>query len=506
MDNAEKSSFVQNTSQTNNIKSKLPIGVSYLFLAIPMYIFMFGWLKLPLALIMAVILSFGIYKAWKDAPEMDVSIISGKNSPKFLIILLLAVLWVYLSGIGGYSYQNYDHMWRNAVLENLVSNDWPVIITDTGGYFENPVALIYYFALWLPAACIGKIFGLAAAHIFLYLWCVTGITLFFTLISGINKKVSIWLILAFIFFSGLDVIGDFILHNSSGYIWFGNNHIENWAVGFQMSSFTTQLFWVYNQAIPAWIITALLLYQKNNRSIIFIYSFSFMFCTLPAIGLLPIIGCIGIVRIIKTYQGSKTSKENIKTICTEALSFQNAVSGVLIALMSYLFLRSNSTGNSGFRATDMERLTMSYLIFILLEFLIYYFAIYKTQKKEPLFWTTLFTLLIVPMISFGPHVDFVMRASIPSLVVLFLNIADSIKKNNESGNKKANIIITMLLIAGSFTAYHEIVRSVSKTIEHSSNSEIAIIADEINLYEDGARNNFFGEYQDSFFFKYLAKK
>lgn len=493
-------------SKNDDKASKFPIGISYLYLAIPMYIFMFGWLKLPFALIMAVVLTFGLFKAWRDAPKMEITLFERRNIGKLLIIIALAMLWVYLSGIGGFAFQNYDHMWRNAVLEKLVTQEWPVIITETGAYFDKPAALIYYFALWLPAACFGKIFGLSAAHTFLYWWCVIGVSLVFILLSALNKKISIWLILGFVFFSGLDAVGDFVLHNSTNYIWFANNHLENWAFGFQMSSLTTQLFWVFNQAIPAWLITLLLLCQKDNRSVIFIYSFSFLSCTLPAIGMLPILACIGISRIARTYDRTKAFKENGKPILKEALSFQNLVTGVLTALISYLFLKSNSTGNSGFRMTEIKKLMMSYLIFVLLEFLVYYFAIYKTQKKNPLFWTSLVTLLIVPMISFGPHVDFVMRASIPSLIVLYTLIADSMKKNNEAGDKKADIIIAALLIAGGFTAYHEISRSVGTTIEHSSNDEVTIIANEIDLYEDGARGNFFGEYQDSVFFKYFAKK
>lgn len=485
--------------------SGLPIQIAYGYLAIPMYIFMFGWLKLPLALLMAAVLTAGLYFAWKAAPKMDVSQIKLNNLPKILLIILMAVGWVYLSGIGGFAFQNYDHMWRNAVLETLVTKEWPVIITETGDYFENPVALIYYFALWLPASCVGKLWGLQAAQVFLFWWCVIGVLLVLTLLMGLNKRLSPWLVLAFICFSGLDAVGDFVLHNSSGYLWFTSNHLENWAPGFQMSSLSTQLFWVFNQAIPAWIITLLLLHQKDNRSVIFIYSFSFMSCTLPAIGMLPILACIGIRRIVQMYDKTKPCKENLKSIIFEALSIQNLCTGVLVSLMSYLFLKSNATGMSGFRKTDMKTLLMSYLIFVLLEFVVYYLAIYSKQKKNPLYWVSFATLLIVPMISFGPHVDFVMRASIPSLIVLFVLLMDTLGKYRTDGHRKGAAILTVLLLLGSLTAYHEIVRSVSTTVEHAQNSDVAIIANEINLFEDGLRGNFFGEYQDSIFFKYLAK-
>lgn len=486
--------------------SAAPVQLAYCYLAIPMFIFLFGWLRLPLAILLAGVLAAGLYFACTHAPEMDTSLLTKASLPKIAVIVILAAVWVYMSGIGCYAYQNYDHMWRNAILEKLVSSEWPVIVTDTGSYFEHPVAFIYYFALWLPAACFGKLFGLAAAHAFLYCWCLIGVLLVFTLLLGYCKKLSPWVVLGFIFFSGLDAVGDFVMHNSAGYLWFTGNHLENWAYGFQMSSITTQLFWVFNQAIPAWLITLLLLMQKDNRSLIFVYSFSFMTCTLPAIGMLPVIACIGIRRIVQMYDRSKTFKENLRPIVCEVLTFQNICTGILMTLVSYLFLKANTTGGSGFKKTDMHNLFASYLIFILLEFVIYYLLIYARKKRDPLYWVTLVSLLIIPMISFGEHVDFVMRASIPSLVVLFTMVIEALSEYRSAGNKAAALVLTGVLLVGGLTAYHEVDRTICKTIDHVMHpDDVPIVADEIDLYEDSKRSNFFGEYEDSLFFRYLAK-
>lgn len=485
--------------------SKLPIRSAYIYLSVPMYIFVFGWLKLPYGIITALALTVGVFFAWKDAPEMDIPDFNRHSIAKIIGIIAIAFIWVYVSGIGGFAYQNYDFMWRNGLLEKLVAEDFPVIIKDENPYFENPAALIYYFAAWLPAALVGKMWGIKAANIFLYLWCAAGILIVFSLLSLRNKKQSVFLVLAFIFFSGLDAVGDFILHNSTGYLWFSTAHIENWSYGFQMSSFCTQLFWVFNQAIPAWIITLLLLCQKNNRSVLFIYSFSFMACTLPAIGMIPILACIGIWRIIELYDKAKVLVENVKIILKDIFTFQNMCSGVILTLLSGMFLTSNTSTKNKFHMTDIKRLFMSYLIFCLLEFLVYYFAIYKYQKKNPLYWTSLAALLIVPTISFGIHVDFVMRASIPSLVVLFLLTADTLKICCEKKDKIKALVLTFILLCGSITSYHEILRSISTTIEHGKNTDISITAPEIDLFEDGYRNNFFGEYGDSVFFKYFVK-
>ena len=486
--------------------SKLPVQLCYLFLSIPMYIFIFGWLMIPYAIFMCIVLTVGLFLACRCAPEIDVSFMRKQNAVKIIVMLILAMVWVYLAGIGKFAYQNYDHMWRNAILEKLVEEPWPVIINDTKGFFQNPVAMIYYFALWLPAALFGKIFGLEAAHVFLYFWCCIGVMLTFVLLTSLRKKMSLWMIIAFIFFSGLDQVGNFMLNNTADHIWFTTNHLEHWISGFQLSSNSTQLFWVYNQAIPAWLITLLLMVQKDNRSLVFIYSFSLLFCTLPAIGMIPIAACVGIHRIVKTYNKQLKISENIKSILREALTIQNVITGVLIAIISYLFLKANATGNMGFHFIDMKNMLMNYLFCVLIEFLVYYIAMYKLRKKEPLYWVSLATLLIVPMIYVGTSVDFVMRASIPALIVAFVLIFKTIGESFKSSNKVCAYALTGLLALGGITAYHEIMRTVCTTINHSYDETVALEADKIDLIEEDHRNNFFGEFQDSIFFKYLAPK
>ncbi len=237
---------------TQNKTSSVFIKIAYLYLALPFMIFIFGWFKLPIALISAAIVIAGLYFAFRYAPKTDISQFSRENIPKILMIIIIAFIWVYMSGIGGFAFQNFDHMWRNAILKNLVEYEWPIIINDASPYFSEPVAMIYYFAFWLPSACVGKLMGLHAAHTFLYFWSVIGILIVFYLISAFHKKLSIPVIIAFIFFSGLDIVGSFLYNNHADFTWFSSEHIEHWAYGFQISSFTTQLFSLFSQGYPAW--------------------------------------------------------------------------------------------------------------------------------------------------------------------------------------------------------------------------------------------------------------
>ena len=485
--------------------SALPVQLGYLYLAIPMYLFIFGWLKLPLALLMGAVLTVGLFLAWKDAPQIDISFLRKNSSVKLLCLGMIVVFWLYLSGVGGYCYQNPDHHWRNAILHELVDKPWPVIYTDTKGVFERPVAMIYYFMLWLPAALWGKIFGYVGSQIFLYFWCLIGILLTLLLVMGHLKKCSVWVVLAFIFFSGLDTVGDFVLNNSPSFLWFSGSHIESWAYGFQFSSMTTQLFWVYNQAIPAWLITMLLLVQKDNRSVIFIYAFSFLFCTLPAVGLVPILALIGIRRIIDSYDKTLTKEKNIWRIIGEALTFQNLICGCCITLLSYLFLTVNSTTAGGFQGQPMDRLMASYLVFIFLEVLVYFIAIYKYQGWDPLFAVSLVSLLIIPVIRCGSSIDFCMRASIPALLILMLMVMKTVTASKAKKDWKVFLPTVALLLVGSLTAFHEIDRSIGNSVQFAYNQDVQIYAEEVDLLTGGLPTNFLGEYEDSIFFKYLAK-
>ncbi len=485
--------------------SALPVQLGYLYLAIPMYLFLFGWLKLPLALLTGAVLTAGLVFAWRDAPQVDVSFLRKEPVIKLLCLALLVIIWLYLSGVGGYCYQNYDHQWRNAILHQLVDQPWPVVYTDTHGTFNGPAAMIYYFLQWLPAALWGKWFGYAASQIFLYFWCLIGIFLTLLLVMGRMQKCSVWIVLAFICFSGLDTVGDFILNNSPSFLWFAGNHIEHWAYGFQFSSMSTQLFWVFNQAIPAWLITMLLLLQKNNRSVIFIYAFSFLFCTLPAVGLVPILAFLGIRRIVQSYDKTLTVEKNIWRILGEALTFQNLVCGCLITLLSYFFLTVNHTTTNGMHLAPMEQLLPSYLLFVFLEALVYFIAIYKYQKKEPLFAVSLISLLIIPMIRVGASVDFCMRASIPALLILLLLIMDTVAASKAKKDWRVFVPTVALLLVGSLTPYHEFDRSIANTIRYAYDQSTPIYAEEVDLLTDGIPTNFFGESEGSIFFDYLAK-
>ena len=176
---------------------------------------------------------------------------------------------------------------RNAILHDLIDYDWPVKYHyDEDDLIYNIVGengrLSYYFSYWLPSALIGKVtnFNVASLASFIYQFFLLG--LFYFLLSRLLNKNSIWFLVVVCCFSGLDIIGTYILNPT--YDFSLGNHIDTWGAPFAYSSNITQLFWVFNQALPSWIITLLFLNAKNFKNIGLLIVLSLSFSPFRTIG------------------------------------------------------------------------------------------------------------------------------------------------------------------------------------------------------------------------------
>ena len=89
-----------------SVKYKYLMTTAYLYLAIPIIIFYFGWMKSGYSIILSAMLCIGLVFVLKEYYLEDRKI----EIPAFLIILAVffAVFWVYSSGVGGYYPQKTD--------------------------------------------------------------------------------------------------------------------------------------------------------------------------------------------------------------------------------------------------------------------------------------------------------------------------------------------------------------------------------------------------------------
>lgn len=464
----------------------------YIYLALPTLIFMIGWLKWYWALLFGVIVSLACIRGFTDSMKDRCLAIKNPDIGTFIKALLLIALWVYLSGIGGWCYQNRDHEVRSAIFRALVEYDWPVVS------YDGNRGLIYYIGFWLPAACVGKIFGLEAGYTAQIIWAVFGIFIVYYLICVYRRKVDLLPIAFLIFFSGLDYVGTWIL-GEEGIDLRLAAHLEWWAYDMQFTSMTAQLFWVFNQAIPAWVATILIMTQKNCKNMLFILALTMLSSTIPFVGLIPIVIYLYIKRAMED-----------RNCWKEIFTFQNVVGVLIIGGCIFLYLIGNISGgmiardNAGLVVMEPAAGWLRYLLFFFLEFGIYLCFICKYRKRDSLVYLLTIILIICPFIGVGDNHDFCMRASVPALFIIMLMCMETLERIRQDEKKYLLAGYCVVLLLGAITAFNEIHRSVSETFWRVTCGE-SVRYPEISIeYELLQYGNFSGEVRGNCFYQYFA--
>jgi hypothetical protein len=430
--------------------------LTYLYLLLPFILFCLGWLRLVIALPITALMVWILWKLWMQKfPDFEEN---NGEYPEILRSILPAIvltgLWVFLSGVGGYAFQNWDHHWRNAVFRDLISYDWPVVYAAPD---RGPIKmLIYYVGHWLLPALVGKLLGWQAANAFLFLWTWLGVLLVVLHLSFKLKTSSLKTLLLLAFFSGMDALGTIFLAKEYPTLWPPLQHLEIWAGDLQYSSFTTQLFWVFNQSVPAWLCIVFIfddviarrrllptkqsplkqetpddeIYPSKRRLLrpqsrygleehpaystigarndmkFFIWALCFFFAPLASLGLLPYL-------LLEWFQQMRAAIKNP----LQGIRFDLLLTGALIFIVSYLFFSSNTAAQErGFQALALKDV----LVFFLLEGGILWLLLAPRLWRDPLWALTGILLFFIPFIQLGSGRDFVMRASIAPLFYLIL--------------------------------------------------------------------------------------
>ncbi|GAB4496119.1 MAG: hypothetical protein OHK003_00100 [Anaerolineales bacterium] len=503
--------------------------LSFLYLTLPFILFLFGWVRLTIAIPLSLIILFALYKLLTTNYP---SLLPTSHFPLPTIYwLLLIILWLLLSGIGGYAFQNWDHNWRNVVLRDLMNFDWPI-------YYAQPESgpvkmLVYYVGFWLPSALIAKFTNWQVANFALFGWSLLGLLLVTHKLASALKTSNLKATLLLIFFSGLDILGTFFFPQDYPTILPPITHLETWAGNLQYSSFTTQLFWVFNQAIPAWLVISVIASLsevkqspsnmeiasgKDVRSeIILLWSLCFFFAPLASVGLLPYI----LIELIKGTDFKSPFKH---------LRWEKLAAAIIIFLLSSFFFASNTAVQQrGFQSLPLDK----YLTFFLLEGGILWLVLASSKYKDPRWIVTGILLVVIPFIQLGSDRDFVMRASIAPLFYLMLLTGETIF--NKSTYRTLRITLYTLLIFGSITPLYEINRSIYRTYDYYflqdscstcdfSTDPItklaqpgkpeeehpgALTADALptlQFMSDELSQNFIANVRQTFFYKYIARR
>ena len=525
------------------ITKALLIG-TYVYLGLPYVVFFAGWIRQPYALLLIIMLLAGLSKLFQTqrSPGADIDQggdFSAADAAKFLIPVAAVML---IAGVGGWGFQYGDWAKHNSIFRDLVNESWPVFY-DLG---NHQVMLTYYMAHQLPAALAGKLFGWQAANHVLFIYTFFGLclsALWIRLLTGIRWW---WLFIVFLAFSGMDVIGQIV---STAYqqgsiagtiesltdTAVNDQHLEWWSGwGFaQYSSIAALIFLVPNQAIAGWLLTAMILKDARDGTLVGTGIFYIGICSLWA----PFVGLGLIPLLLFAVIWISPKQPRLSATVTEMMSWPN-VAGVVIGLVAAVYFLGRF--EDFVMPIDLssvayeEKITFTflrspwlfvprYLMFVLLEFALLHAVLFvyigcqqRHEYREEfrlLVFASIF-LLLLPLLNWGWNNEPSMRSSIPAIFITFLVLIRVLATNaDSSGSLWAKRAILAVFLVGSLNAMFEVGRQVTMTAQRGSLVEIPSESDIETIFEIQDRNyrelhNFAGQYvgsPDSIFARYLAR-
>ena len=516
---------------------QLLYALTSFYLVFPTLFFAYGWLIWPFNVITVSVIVFFIIVTIKDiykislflkknwVPYNSISKIIGRVTPAFLVI----VTWLAFSGIGGLGFQNGDYDLKNTLLRSLIIQKWPLSMVLEGSSTKVVYPLNYY----LPAAIVGKMFGWIEANAFMFVWSLAGIVLafiWFAVISQISFKQNntsqlLHLVLIFCLAGGLDYIGAYIIKDIPFSL---TRHIDNWAWHIQYSSNSTLVYWVPHHAIPAWLLTGMIvasIYKEHDLKYLGIaITASILWSPFTILGIFPYL----MLLIIKYL-----SPKNRKYI----FNSRSFVTNIIALWTGGIYLLYIASNNFSFPVTfiwndirNKELLISTLLQFWLLEFgfiaflAISYFKFMKHQGENKktstkrqeykdvspslyfgIYAFSILILILLPFLKMGIYNDIVMRSSIPALFIFWAFISKILIERKRNTEIKFDVLYSIILVTvfvGFFSSFAEIARSVEFYRFGPPNFH--------DIREIGTENNLETVQQragrdDSFFYRYIGK-
>jgi hypothetical protein len=520
-------------------------SVSLAYLSVPTIIFIVGWLQPVFAIPLTLAIVWGVYlsmkagwdfvfivpqqekiiptgnknkKASKAAKEKEEKEKSESGFTKFInqpvvfysLTLLLVIIAVLYSGVGGFAIQDGDYLKHNGFFLDLTNYTWPLAYEKTGAD-DAPRMLNTYLAYYLPSALVGKIFGFGVAYFFSFIWVCLGLFLTLLWISQFVSKRSIAYLIMFILFGELAYFGwvkYFPLESMYG----KSYNYANWMVfhSFQ-SPILKGVFWILgsnhtflangpHHIFPSWICILMVfhdaVFRKTVDRIGFVFAFVPFVSAFMAIGLAPFVLLAVIQNKFK-----------------QAFSIQNLLIAPLLLVVAALFLGSN---NAQFvkgwvwEFVDMHEAWPYLLRFFIFSFGLYFLVMPKKAShfhdKGVLWWlyASIGCIVVFSFYRIGLYMDFPIKAYNPSWIIFQVCVIMSISYSKTFVEKiRSAFVILFILIAsvGAFSnfKYAKKNKLFRHDITEQNSTHINLIGPKDQsgaLFSDGK----------SFFWEVLAKK
>ena len=434
----------------------LTVG-ALIYLAVPNLIFLFGWFRLPVALLLCGAMLFFLYKLPGAAA---INWRHEHSATAVALILTIGSAWAVFGGGSHFMYANPDWVVRDAVLGDLINQKWPVHYLSPDGLQLVLRSAIGYF---LPLAIFGSIFGVANLDLAIFAWTATGVCLFLFLLPLPRQggwPLFLALLLA-VFFSGMDFLGQLISTQSLPMF---PLRLEWWAP-LSYPSLSVQLLWAPNHCLPIWIGTLLLLRYWNRERFLNISAsvlpLTLIWTPFAALGLLPfvLLGAFGHLR-----------KFHLRGMPWSSIAAA-AVFSLPVGLFLLLDIGNIDGGVVNQAASQVASPVASavppvslyyYLLFITCEFLLLAIVLAPhARKNRETFGLAVLILIALPLIRFGPSNDLLLRLSTPPLVILLVTCLQTLFAASQPAFRSTRWIAWLFLAIGAHSGFNELWRAAS---------------------------------------------
>lgn len=508
--------------------------IVFIYVSLPVLVFLAFYLRPIIAVPCLIVFFFALLASFRKNQGEDFKEITV-NLKLMCMLFAVVLLWTFLGGLNGHWFQSSDWDCRNAIFRDLITHSWPVI------YEKSNSALSYYFGHWLPVAAFAKviywIFGESVAwevgQNLLWIWTTIGLFLLLLLILLYcrvnNKKQTIVVLVVFIVFSGMDIVGAFITQKIPFLLSSDIMHLEWWCGSYQFSSITTCLYWVFNQSVIPWLVVLCFLFEKSFRNYVFLAT------SCIACGAFPFVGLI-VLMMVKMFLGliEAIKRNSVRQFFENVFSLSNLLCLLFIIPVYFFFYIANNaisdTIQKAFNSSeliaaqenDWSTTTRMYdwfyehvfkfSIFFMIEIGCYFLLLFREHKKDFIYYTSLISLILIPHFKIGLSYDFCARASIPMLFVVMVFCCDFLAKEiNEIESKTKiilnlkTIILILVLLLGACTPLIEISRGIFYV---ANEKRIPSAYDPIYSFDnyDAPYNFSASDYSQKVFFKYIADR
>ena len=397
----------------------LPLShrLSIVYLAAPVVVWLVGWFEWWIGLPVAGLLVAGLWGGRALSGSWRISL-----SLPVLVSLLAALAWTLLTPVGG--------MWANFVNEDLEGNfyilleigrgEWPTYVTD---YLNDESPLLsYYLGFTMIPGLVGRWLGSSTLSwvLPLYTWIGLGL-LIIVFTRGLSTLRALLIsIVVLVFFSGMEVL-QFVLHLGLLDAWeFIFSRLRRNLLLHQFLPTTSRIYPTFisntknlwdtpQHFIASGLVTVIIIQSRHQLRFAAVSGLVIAICLfwspMSAIGLLPLAAALVYINGVKPF-----------------LKWPNLLATPPLIGLIALFLTNNDLpSHFGWLWQSYANLTEMFIDLIygyLTEFILLVIVLILMDRqiiKNPIFITSIATLLAAPLLVYNPEISFYGYGSVTNI-------------------------------------------------------------------------------------------